>query len=188
MVGRAIVIIVVAVVVGVLVLRSGGHPAGLAAPGGTSTTTTAPHQTTTSTTASHAGVKVLVANDSTTNGVAGGYATALRNAGWRVLVPTNAKPPARATSAVYYAANKRADADAVAAAFGLPAADIFPISTATPVANIGGADVVLVVGADLAAKTPPTTIPPPTTTSSTAAHAGHKTTTTTSAHSSSTTG
>jgi hypothetical protein len=93
-----------------------------------------------------------------------------------MLAPQNAKPPARATSAVYYASNKRLQADEVAAAFGLPTSDVLPISAATPVPDTSGADVILVIGADLAAKTPPTTIPPTTTTvppatSTTKAHA-----------------
>jgi hypothetical protein len=96
-----------------------------------------------------------------------------------VLAPVTATSSARATSAVYYAANKRPEADQVAAAFGLPASDVLPLSAATPVASAAGADVVLVIGSDLAAKTPPTTVPPTTTTVP-------KTTTTTRAHKSST--
>jgi hypothetical protein len=166
--GRALAVIVVAVVLGVLVLHAGGGPSGSAAStasttSAVSTTTLAP-RTTTSTTASHAGVKVLVANDSTTGGVAGGYSTALQRAGWTVLAPVTAKPPVRATSAAYYAANKRPQADQVAAAFGLPSSDVLPLSAATPVTSVAGADVVLVIGLDLAAKTPPTTVPPTTTT------------------------
>jgi hypothetical protein len=175
MVGRAAAVIVAAVLIGVLVLRSESSPARVPPSTSTTTTTTAPRSATT-TTVSHADVKVLVANGSTTNNVASGYSTVLQHGGWDVLAPTNAKPPPRATSAVYYAANKRSDADAVAAAFGLPLSDVFPISSATPVANVGGADVVLVIGLDLAAKTPPSTVPPTTTTAP-------KTTTSTTAHS-----
>jgi hypothetical protein len=159
-----VVVIVIAVVLGVLILRtSGPSSVALPSPVVSTTTTTAPRSTT-PTTASHAGVKVLVANDSTTNGVAAGYTTVLQHAGWSVLVPTNGKPPLRATSSVYYASNKRSEADAVATALGLPLSDVLPLSSATPVSNTANADVVLLVGADLASKTPPSTVPPTTTT------------------------
>ena len=57
-----------------------------------------------------------------------------------------------------------ADADAIAASLGIPDSAVLPVSPATPVTNATGADVVLVIGADLAAKTPPSTVPPTTTT------------------------
>lgn len=162
--------IVVTVAVGVLIVHSWGSPGSSPLPpvaGATTTTTAAPRTTlpsTTTTTTPHSQVKVLVANDSTTNGVATGYTTALQRAGWNMLVPTNAKPPVKATSSVYYAANKRDQADAVALALGLSLSSVLPISPATPVANVSGADVVVVIGSDLAAKTPPSTVPPTTTT------------------------
>jgi hypothetical protein len=172
-VGRALAVIVVAVVLGVLIVHSWGSPGSAAIPPPTSGTTTSTTSATTlppttTTTTPRGDVKVLVANGSTTNGIATGYTTALQRAGWNMLVPTNAKPPPRATSAVYYAANKRDQADVVAQALGLPLSDVFPISPATPVTSTTGADVVVVIGSDLAAKTPPSTVPPTTTT--TAAH------------------
>ena len=180
--------IVAAVVLGVLILHEGTRSPVVALPSshvpstslapssGATTTTTAHPSSSTSTTVSHAGVKVLVANDSTTNGVAAGYSTALQHAGWTVLKPVTARPPIHATSAVYYAANKRSEADAVAAALGVPLSAVLPVSPATPVSNTAGADVVVLVGSDLAAHTPPGTVPP--TTSTTAP----KSTTTTKAH------
>jgi len=169
-VGRALAVIVVAVVIGVLIVHSWGSPGSVSVPPsalGTTTTTTAPRTTlptTTTTTTPHGNVKVLVANGSTTNGVATGYTTALQRAGWNMLVPTNAKPPPKATSNVYYAANKQAEADTVASALGLPLSTVLPISPATPVDNVSGADVVVVIGSDLAAKSPPSTVPASTTT------------------------
>ncbi|MGH9047050.1 MAG: LytR C-terminal domain-containing protein [Acidimicrobiales bacterium] len=176
--GRATAVIVVAVVLGVLILRTGG-PASLASSTSTSSTSTTagPTSTTSTTLAPHASVKVLVANDSTTDGVAAGYTTLLQKAGWSVLVPTNAKSPPRATSSVYYAANMRSDADTLAVSLGLALSTVVPLSPATPVSNTAGADVVLLVGADLAAKTPPSTVPPSTSTTavkSTSTTKGHK--------------
>ena len=106
----------------------------------------------------------------------------MQRAGWTLLPPVTAKAPLRATSSVYYAANKRPDADAIAASLGIPDSSVLPVSAATPVANTTGADVVLVIGSDLAAKTPPSTVPPAATASV------PKTTTTTKAHTSSTAG
>jgi hypothetical protein len=175
--GRAVVVIVVAVVLGVLILRSGGPPS-VALPSPTTSTTSSTTTTTAPpSNAARADVKVLVVNDSTTAGIAGEYTTVLQHAGWSVLVPGNAKPPVRATSLVYYATNKRPDADAIATSLGLPLTDVLPLSPATPVSDTAGADVVLVVGADLAAKTPPSTVPSTTTTTA------PKTTTTTKAKS-----
>ncbi len=192
MLGRAIAVIVTAVVLGVLILRVGGGPGVVTTPTSpvpsTGVTTTTSHSpSATSTTVSHAGVKVLVANASTTNGVAAGYSTALQHAGWTMLPPVTAKPPAQATSSAYYAANMRSQADAVAAALGIPTTAVLPVSPATPVASTAGADVIVLIGSDLAAKTPPTTVPPSTTTTvppSTTTTAP-KTTTTTKSHQSS---
>jgi len=171
-------VIVTAVVLGVLILRVGGGPRVVTTPTphvpSTGVTTTTSHSpSATSTTVSHAGVKVLVANASTTNGVAAGYSTALQHAGWRMLPPVTAKPPVQATSSVYYAANMRSQADAVAVALGIPSPAVLPVSPATPVASTAGADVIVFIGSDLAARTPPTTVPPSTTTTA------PKTTTTT---------
>jgi len=166
LVGRALAVVVVAVVLGVLALRATPQRASTLPP--STVTTTVPRVVpTTTTTVPHRDVKVLVANASTTNQVAAGYSTVLQQAGWTVLAPVTAKPPPRATSSVYYASGRRDEALAVAAAFGLPASAVLPLSSATPVSNVDGADVVLVVGSDLAAKTPPSTVPPTTTTSPT---------------------
>jgi hypothetical protein len=188
--GRAIAVIVAAVVLGAVILQSGSHSPVVALGtsnlplNGVTTTTTPRHPaTSTSTTLSHAGVRVLVANSSTTGGVAAGYSTVLQHAGWTLLPPVTGKPPVHATSSVYYAANKRPDADAIAAALGIPDSAVFPVSAATPVTNTAGADVVLVIGSDLAAKTPPNTVPPTTTTTTTTTT--HKSTTTTTTHKSS---
>ena len=172
----------VAVVLGVLILQSGSHAPVVALPTvGTPTPPVTPTthggSAATTTTVSHAKVTVLVANDSTTNGVAGEYATVLTQAGWTLLAPGNAIPPIRSTSSVYYAANKRSDAEEVAAALGVPQTAVLPVSSATPVSSTTGADVIVIIGSDLAAETPPSTVPPTTT---------PKTTTTTKARSTTT--
>jgi hypothetical protein len=171
-VGRALAVIVAAVVLGVLIVHTWGTRSTATVPtttvplAGSSTTTTSRPSASTSTTTPHGQVKVLVANDSTTNGVASGYSTALQRAGWNMLSPQTAKPPLRATSEVFYATNKRLQADDVALALGLPLSDVLPVSPATPVTSVAGADVIVVLGADLAAKTPPSTVPASATTTS----------------------
>jgi hypothetical protein len=190
--GRAIAVIVAAVVLGVLILRSGGHSPVIAltpatAPRNGVTTTIPRSATSTSTTVSHAGVKVLVANSSTTPLVAAGYSTALQRAGWTLLPPVTAKPPLSAKSSIYYAVNKRSEADAVAAALGVPTSAVLPLSPATPVTSSAGADVVVVIGSDLAAKTPPSTVPPTTTTAPRATTTAPRGTTTTVAKATTTT-
>jgi len=163
-------VIVAAVVLGVLIVHTWGSRSTVTVPtttiplAGSSTTTTSKPATSTSTTTPHGQVKVLVANGSTTNGVASGYSTALQRAGWNMLSPVTANPPARATSEVFYSSNKRQQADDVALALGLPLSAVLPVSSATPVTNVSGADVIVVLGADLAAKTPPSTVPTSTTT------------------------
>jgi hypothetical protein len=169
-VGRALAVIVAAVVLGVLIVHSWGTRSTATVPpttiplAGSTTTTTSRPATSTSTTTPHGQVKVLVANGSTTNGVASGYSTALQRAGWNMLSPVTAKRTIGATSEVFYATSKRVQADDVALALGLPLSDVLPVSPAVPVANVSGADVIVVLGADLAAKTPPSTVPTSTTT------------------------
>ncbi|MGH9006107.1 MAG: LytR C-terminal domain-containing protein [Acidimicrobiales bacterium] len=160
--GRAIIVIVVAIVLGVLILRSNGGPSAAVPP--TTTTTTVPRTTTTTTTVPHSRVKVLVLNDSTTSNVAGGYTTVLQHIGWSMLIPNDAKPPPKPTSAVYYTPNHQASADEIAAELGLPRSAVQLLTSSAPVPNADGANVVLVVGSDLASRTPPNTVPPPATT------------------------
>jgi hypothetical protein len=172
-VGRATVIVIVAIVLGVLLLRVGTRaPAALSVATttlpthGTVTTTSRPQVTTTTASAAatdRSRVTVLVANDSTVNGVAASYSAVLQRAGWNVLTPVTAKPPVRATSSVYYATGQQAHAEEVAASLGVSSGAVLPVSSSTPVTSTGGADVVVVIGGDLASKTP-STVPTTTTT------------------------
>lgn len=154
---RAAVLAIVGVVIGVLLLQAGQHagPSGAAqgptATTTTTTTTTAPTSTTTTAVQPSASVKVLVANASYTNGVAAYYTGTLSSAGWGTLTPTNASSRLT-TSAVYYATGQQGAADAVASSLGVAAAQVQPLSSQTPVPGTTGADVVVAVGVDLAAK------------------------------------
>jgi hypothetical protein len=119
-----------------------------------STTSSQPaRETTTSTQAlathSPSSVKVLVANGTGTAGVAGKLKTKLAAGGYDLLAPTNTTSPARA-SAVYYQTGYQGDAQAVAAAAGLGVGTLQAMTAQLPVANSSGAQVIVVIGPDLA--------------------------------------
>lgn len=157
---RGVFLVAAAVALGVGILSSIGKSA--AAPGSaptavvsSTTTTAAPaHSTTTTTQAlathSPSSVKVLVANGTNVSGVAGKLKTRLAAGGYDLLAPTNTTSSARA-SAVYYQTGYQGDAQAVAAAAGLGASTLQAMTAQLPVANSSGAQVIVVIGPDLAA-------------------------------------
>jgi hypothetical protein len=169
-IGRALVLLVIAVVVGTLLLQVGSRPsvsgtAGVVttttAPGATTTTapgattTTVHHATSTTTTTTgvpHASVKVLVANGTSTPGVAAHFTQQLQAQGWSTLSPVDTTSPVSA-STVYYAAGQQAAAAQIAASLGLRSGAVQPLTTAVPVSGTNGVEVVVVIGPDLAGQT-----------------------------------
>ena len=138
-----------------------------------STTTLPP--TTTLPARAPAEVKVIVANASEVKGAAGGGRTALVNAKYNVLAPTNATPtPA---SVVYFVPGYDRDAAGVATALQLPANLVKPMP-APPPFDTKGAHVAVLLGADHAAKFGPAPAAGATTTTAAAGAAGASTTTT----------
>jgi hypothetical protein len=122
----------------------------------TVTTTTTAHShktvpTTTTTTVAHGSVTVVVANGTSTNGLAGHYTAALDADGWNMQTATDATTETIATSAVYYAAGQQEPAAAIAASLGLKPSQVLPLTTSVPVSGVSSDDVVVVVGADLVA-------------------------------------
>ena len=117
----------------------------------TTTAAAASHGTPTTTLATHspASVKVIVANGTSTPGVAGKLKSKLAAAGYNVLAPENTTSTAKA-SAVYYAAGYQGDGQAVAGDSGLSSSAAQPMSNGTPVPNASSAQVVVVIGPDLA--------------------------------------
>jgi hypothetical protein len=113
--------------------------------GGHSATTT-----TTTTTIPHSSVSVVVANATSTSGLAAHYSTTLGAQGWAMKTPTDASTH-EATSAVYYAAGQQQAAATIATTLGLKPAAVLPLTTAVPVPGVSGIDVVVVIGADLVA-------------------------------------
>ncbi len=115
-----------------------------------STTTTAPtHPTTTTTTVAPSHVPVLVANASGITGAAGAVTTQLQAGGWDLLPPVNASAQVTKSN-VYYLAGQQKAAESIATSLQLPASDVVPYTTSAPVSSIGTAEVLVVVGPDLA--------------------------------------
>ncbi len=148
------VVVVLALFVGATALALGSlHATSATTPppagAGTTTTTAASHASTTTTSHPPSSVAVLVANATGVSGAAASITNQLQTGGWSMQPPVNAS--ARVTvSHVYYLAGKEQEAAAVAAALHLPSSAVVPYTTAAPVSSIGTADIVVVVGPDLA--------------------------------------
>jgi hypothetical protein len=164
--GRGLVIVIVAVVLGVLLLPSATRApllvrtvASTTTPRVATTGRTTRHthtSTTTTTTPAPATVHVLVANATVVNGVAHAVTAFLASKGFATLTPTNALLKVTA-SELYTVGGASADTSAAAAALDLPASSIEPAASAAPVASTTGANVVVIVGPDLAARVNPAT-------------------------------
>jgi hypothetical protein len=152
---RGVALVVVGVALGVILFHSVGRaPAGSVAsvaanPGAQTSTTTPPAPTTTAAARPPAQVKALVANGTKTSGAGGKASDTLRKAGYNVLAPTNTTAPA-ASSAVLFLPGFASEASAVATALGLAPTTVMPVPTPAPVANSQIANVVIVIGPDLA--------------------------------------
>ena len=154
-------------IVGVLLLRNGfddngGSTSAPVTDGGSTETTVSTNTTaagggsTDSTAATTAPsvrppnqVKVFVANGAGIQGAAGKAADTLKAAGY-VAVAGNS-PNRVQTTTVYYTEGFQAEAQAVAASLGTPAEAVQPMPTPPPVADIQGAQVLVVLGPDIAA-------------------------------------
>ena len=91
---------------------------------------------------------MIVLNGTATSGVAKRVSDPLATAGYQTAPPGNATADVEATQ-VFFGPGFEAEAAAVATAIGAPAGAVQPLP-ATPPGNIGGAQVVVVVGPDLA--------------------------------------
>jgi hypothetical protein len=98
----------------------------------------------------------VVANATSTNGLAAHYTTVIGAGGWKMGTPVDASTT-EATSAVYYASGMQQPAASIATTIGVKPAQVLPLTTATPVNGVTGTDVVVVIGADLASTTTTTT-------------------------------
>jgi hypothetical protein len=152
--GRGVALVLVAVVLGVVVLRHHRSAASAARPAVASraapSTTAAPRPGTASVPAIPPGrVRTLVANGTTVPRLAARIGAALHSRGFDVIGAVNTTSPASA-SAVYFAPGYADSAATVASDLGLAPSTVEPLTTPAPVANLEGADVLVVAGPDLA--------------------------------------
>jgi hypothetical protein len=162
-------LLAVAVILGIILLRSGGGdpysrsirtvvsptPEITVRPP-TATTITVPVRT-------PGDVKVLPTNGTSTAGAGTAIFTRLKQAGYNVLAATNTTSPA-ATSNVFYNPGFEREARVVAQLLGLPDSAVQAMPTPPPVSDTRGADVIVVVGPDLARTANPTSASSPPTT------------------------
>ena len=189
--GRGAVLLFVAFLLGLVLLQSSDH----STPIGTSTAnTTAPKSETTqppvatTTTAppqpAHdpKTVKVLAANATTTNGIGDKVRRKLIAGGFDALQPVTSNTKLD-TSQVFFVAGYQPDANAIAAALGVPLSNVQPMP-AKPAVVVGPAHVLVLAGRDvvpgLTATTTVTTAPrAPTATTAKPSSSSNSTTSTT---------
>ena len=162
-------LLAVAVILGIILLRSGGGDpyatavkTGVApvpeitVPRAVPTTITVPVRT-------PAQIKVLPANGTSTGGAGLLIFNRLKQAGYNVLAATNTTSQGSATTSnVYFNPGFDREAAVVAQLLGLPDSAVQPMPTPPPVSDTRGADVIVVVGPDLASSAPTPTSPPTT--------------------------
>ncbi len=170
--GRAALLIGIAVLVGVLLLHrspapGGGSGASISTGGNTTTPTiteTTPNAVSgvttgtttksnipTTTTKAHApqDVKVLVANGTSTAGLAARVSNVIHTKGYNTLASTNSNQRPGGTI-LYFAPSYSADAASLASSLNLPATAVQAMPTPPPVAVLNGANILAIVGPDLA--------------------------------------
>ncbi|MEY2475082.1 MAG: LytR cell envelope-related transcriptional attenuator [Actinomycetota bacterium] len=163
--GRGAVLIVAALVIGFLLLNdldNGGDLSGGSVSAGRSEETTPTTErvlptiatTTTAPVKAAKDVKVLVINGTTTAGAAARVATALKGGGYNVLRAVDASAQVKAAtskSAVYYVTRDfEREAKAIQAALALPPSPVTAVPTPPPAPEVNQANVVVVVGPELA--------------------------------------
>lgn len=159
--GRGVALLAVAVAIGIVLLNAADdEPSRQVTAGGDSATPTSAPETTTTLPATTSttlaarvpkDVKVLSANGTDVKGAARRATDALRAAGFNVLAPVDADTSVTA-SAVYFGSGFEREAQAVASSLGLGAAVVKAMPTPPPVPDIRGANVVVVVGPETAAR------------------------------------
>jgi hypothetical protein len=164
---KGIAVVAVFVILGVIILwrvpRSGGTGSSSARTTTTAATTTTIPQTTTTAAVSMTGVKILVVNAAGVANAAGKIANQLKAQNLETLPPGNAVQTGANQTSVYYADTFKAAGDKVAQLLGLPAA-VGVIDAALIKGGAQGAQVVVMVGKDLATSTSSTAAGGPTTT------------------------
>lgn len=155
--GRGLVLLAVAVLLGIFLLNRVDDPvedgvnAGNSRAEQTTTTTSEPEVSTTTTAPARApkDVRVLTANGTSVRGAAGRVKDRLMAQGYNTLAATDAstKP---AQTAVYYTAGFQREAAAIAQFLGVAAQAVQAMPATPPVGDLKNANVLVMVGADLA--------------------------------------
>ena len=152
---RGVIVVIFAFFIGFMLLWKGGGGASEGTPEndlpGTTevvsdgaTTTVAPPATA----VPAAQLQVVVANGTKVKGLAGQTADQLKAAGFSAASATDATQEVT-TSQIYFVEGFEGDAQAVATAIGLPAARVVPVGpTPPPIASMGDAKVVVLLGPD----------------------------------------
>jgi hypothetical protein len=156
--GKALALVALAVVIGAVLLRHNGAPVRVSAVGATSSTLSHTNPTTTAapTTAASvalrgpADIKVLVANATAAGGLATRYSDKLHGLGYNTLASTNSTVKLQA-SVVYYAPGYQQEGAVVAQQLGLRTTAVQPLPAPgqVPVANLDGANLLVLIGTDL---------------------------------------
>ena len=162
---RGMLLLAVAVLIGVVLLNATDNdPPGTEVRAGAATenddnedgeeasggpTTTVGPTTTTAALRPPGEVKVVVANASGVDGVAKKAGDELKAKSYNVLSPTNSPAKVEAT-VVYGIAGYERDAQGVAVALGLPPAQAKPMPSPAPIADLRTAQVLVMVGPELA--------------------------------------
>ncbi|MGQ0521679.1 MAG: LytR C-terminal domain-containing protein [Actinomycetota bacterium] len=162
--GRGALLLTVAVVLGIVLLNAADDPppdrvtASSPDDDSSQTSTTLAAPTTTVATVPlrpPPEVKVLAANGTTTKGVARKVTDQLKGAGYNVLSPTDSQQAG--TSAVYFTGDYEREAATVAEALGLPTTVVAALPNPPPLTDARGANVIVVVGPELAQRVSGTT-------------------------------
>ncbi len=164
--GRGALLLAVAVLLGVLLLSAtdDGPPSVSAGPASSapepdSTTSTTDFVPTSTTVAARppAEVKVLTLNGTDVRGAAGRANDVVKTGGFNVLAPGDAAGSAKGatTSAVFFTPTYEQEASAVASTLGVPSTSVRAVPTPPPAADLRGANVVVLVGTDVAARLTP---------------------------------
>ena len=163
---RGAILVIAAVLLGIFLLRHGlntsvditGTPKNTT-DGGTAGATTSGSSSSTSTSVGVRApdqVPTIVLNGTSTSGAAKKYSDALAAAGYHLTNTTGATATAHVTATeVLYEPGFQREASAVATAIGASQTAVSPLGTTLP-GSTSGAMVIVVLGPDLASKTPPT--------------------------------
>jgi hypothetical protein len=162
-IGRAVGLIAVAALIGIILLHHNGSSATtVAARGSTTTAPSHPSSTTGTTPSTTSGplrppssVKVLVANGTVAGGASGGsqhlageVSTTLHGQGYDTLAAVNATQNVTA-SIVYFQPGYEKEAAVLAQSLGLPVSAVQSMPAQPPVPSLNGANILVVAGPDL---------------------------------------